>query len=53
MKISQIKINNFRNYNGTIINFKDGVNVIIGPNNAGKTNLLKVYEFLYISVNIY
>lgn len=46
MKISQIKINNFRNYNGTIINFKDGVNVIIGPNNAGKTNLLKVVTFL-------
>lgn len=46
MKISQIIINNFRNYNNTIINLKDGVNVVIGPNNAGKTNFLKVVTFL-------
>jgi predicted ATP-dependent endonuclease of OLD family len=46
MKISQIIINNFRNYNNTIINLKEGVNVVIGPNNAGKTNFLKVVTFL-------
>jgi len=46
MRISQIRINNFRNYNDTIINLKEGVNVVIGPNNAGKTNFLRVITFL-------
>ena len=46
MKISQIRINNFRNYNDTTISLKEGINVVIGPNNAGKTNFLKVIAFL-------
>ena len=46
MKISQIRIINYRNYNDTTIYLKEGVNVIVGPNNAGKTNLLKVIAFL-------
>ena len=46
MKISQIRIINFRNYNDTTIYLKEGVNVIVGPNNAGKTNLLKIITFL-------
>ena len=48
MKISQIRINNFRNYNDTTISLKEGINVVIGPNNAGKTNFLKVIAFLNI-----
>lgn len=46
MQLSQIKISNFRNFGDTTINLKDGVNVVIGPNNAGKTNFLKVVGFL-------
>ncbi|MCA0232976.1 MAG: AAA family ATPase [Bacteroidetes bacterium] len=41
MYISKIKINNFRNFKEKKIEFTEGVNVIIGHNNAGKTNLLK------------
>lgn len=41
MYISKIKINNFRNFKEKEIEFTEGVNVIIGHNNAGKTNLLK------------
>lgn len=41
MFISKIKINNFRNFKDQEVVFNDGVNVIIGHNNAGKTNLLK------------
>ena len=40
MFISAIKIENFRNFKHQEINFNEGVNVIIGHNNAGKTNLL-------------
>lgn len=41
MYISKIRINNFRNFTEQDIKFKEGINVIIGHNNAGKTNLLK------------
>ena len=40
MFISAIEIENFRNFKHQKINFNEGVNVIIGHNNAGKTNLL-------------
>ncbi|GAA4196135.1 ATP-dependent endonuclease [Pedobacter jeongneungensis] len=41
MYISKIIIEGFRNFPKNIIEFNDGVNVIIGHNNAGKTSLLK------------
>uniref|UniRef100_UPI0015D3884F ATP-dependent nuclease n=1 Tax=Acinetobacter sp. YH1901134 TaxID=2601199 RepID=UPI0015D3884F len=40
MFISAIEIENFRNFKHQKIDFNEGVNVIIGHNNAGKTNLL-------------
>ena len=40
MYISKVLIEGFRNYKSTEILFNDGINVIIGHNNAGKTNLL-------------
>jgi putative ATP-dependent endonuclease of OLD family len=41
MFISKINIKGFRNFKQTEVQFKDGFNVVIGHNNAGKTNLLK------------
>jgi len=41
MYISKIAIENFRNFKKKEVEFNDGVNVIIGPNNSGKTNLIK------------
>ncbi|MFE0557018.1 ATP-dependent endonuclease [Paenibacillus sp. NPDC058910] len=41
MYIHKMMINNFRNFKEQVIEFNDGVNVIIGHNNAGKSNLLK------------
>ena len=41
MYISKIHIQGFRNFKDKEILFNDGVNVIIGHNNAGKTNLIK------------
>lgn len=41
MYIAKIVIENFRNFKKSQIEFNDGVNVIIGPNNTGKTNLIK------------
>jgi putative ATP-dependent endonuclease of OLD family len=41
MFISKIAIKGFRNFPNNEIEFNDGINVIIGQNNAGKTSLLK------------
>jgi putative ATP-dependent endonuclease of OLD family len=41
MYISKISLSNFRNFKKKEVEFKEGINVIIGHNNAGKTNLLK------------
>jgi putative ATP-dependent endonuclease of OLD family len=46
MYISKIHINNFRNFKEKEIIFNDGVNVIIGHNNAGKTNLIKALSLV-------
>jgi len=47
MYISKIEIKNFRNFLDTTIEFNDGVNVIIGHNNSGKTNLLKALGLIF------
>lgn len=41
MYISKVIIKGFRNYKDAIIPLHDGVNIIIGANNTGKSNLLK------------
>lgn len=46
MYISKIQISNFRNFKQKEIEFNDGVNVIIGHNNAGKTNLIKALSLV-------
>ena len=38
MYISHIKVKGFRNFKDSDIEFNDGLNVLIGHNNAGKTN---------------
>ncbi|MEX1377695.1 MAG: AAA family ATPase [Eubacteriales bacterium] len=40
MFLKEIEIHHFRNFNDTTVKFKDGVNIIVGPNNSGKSNLL-------------
>jgi predicted ATP-dependent endonuclease of OLD family len=46
MYISKIIIEGFRNFPKNTIEFNDGINVIIGHNNAGKTSLLKAIGLL-------
>ncbi len=41
MYIKEIKISNFRSFKEALIPFHEGVNVIIGHNNTGKSNLLR------------
>ena len=46
MKIKELEIKNFRNYKEQKLSFDEGVNLILGNNAQGKTNLI---EALYIS----
>lgn len=46
MYISKIKIKGFRNFKEKEILFNDGINVIIGHNNAGKSNILKAISLV-------
>lgn len=41
MKIEKLRLIDFRNYENSIIEFKDGFNVIYGENATGKTNILE------------
>jgi len=41
MYIKEVKISNFRNFKEASIPFHEGINVIIGHNNTGKSNLLR------------
>ncbi len=48
MKISKIELYNFRNYKNETVELKDGLNIIVGNNGMGKTNILEaIYYFSY------
>ncbi len=39
--ITSVRLQNFRSYKDSAFEFEPGVNIIIGPNGSGKTNLLE------------
>lgn len=47
MYISSVKIKNFRNFDNIDIDFHEGVNVLIGHNNSGKSNLLRALSLVF------
>ena len=49
MKLISIKLKNFRNYDSIDLNFNDKLNIIIGNNAQGKTNILEAIYYLSIT----
>ena len=49
MIVSKILLKNYRNYENAIIKFNKGVNIIIGDNAQGKTNILESIYFLSLT----
>ncbi|KUG17087.1 putative atp-dependent endonuclease of the old family [hydrocarbon metagenome] len=47
MYISRIRIQNYRCFQDNTINFNQGLNIIIGENNAGKTTVLKALQLVF------
>ena len=46
MYIDQIRLKSFRNYDQCSINLTNGINIFIGKNGQGKTNLLESLYYL-------
>ncbi|UOQ49029.1 AAA family ATPase [Gracilibacillus caseinilyticus] len=47
MYISNVTIKNFRSFDYTSIDFHEGINVLIGHNNSGKSNLLRALAIIF------
>ena len=49
MKLKEIKLLNFRNYKEQILEFNPGINIFIGDNGTGKTNILEAIYVLSLT----
>lgn len=47
MYIASLTIQGYRNFANQTIEFNDGTNMIIGPNNGGKTNILRALRLIF------
>lgn len=49
MKITELTVDNFRNYDHLALTFDENINVFLGQNAQGKTNLLEAIYFLALT----
>lgn len=49
MQLNHLQVNNFRNYEQASLDFSKGINVFLGENAQGKTNLLESIYFLALT----
>ena len=49
MRLKSVKLRNFRNYEETSIDFSPGINIFIGDNGSGKTNVLEAIYVLALT----
>ncbi len=49
MKLEELRLRHFRNYQDLTVTFGPGVNVLLGENAQGKTNLLEAIYFFGFS----
>lgn len=49
MQLANLTLHNYRNYQDLTVNFAPGVNILLGPNAQGKTNLLEAIYVLALT----
>ena len=49
MKLKSLKLTNFRNYKDLNLEFSEGINIFIGDNGSGKTNILEAIYVLSLT----
>ena len=49
MRINDIKLINFRNYKEQFLEFSPNINIFIGENGSGKTNILEAIYILSLT----
>lgn len=52
MRISRLRIENYRNLDGIVISFDEDVTYIVGENNLGKTNVLDLLNTIFNQATI-
>jgi DNA replication and repair protein RecF len=53
MLIAEVRLRNFRNHADTLIDFGQGINVLLGRNGQGKTNILEAISYLSLTKSFY
>jgi len=53
MIVAWIRLRNFRNHDESSLEFGDGVNVLLGDNGEGKTNVLEAISYLSLTKSFY
>lgn len=53
MIVRDIVLRNFRNHAESFLTFADGINVLLGANGQGKTNILEAVSFLALTKSFY
>ena len=53
MKISHATLRQFRNHTESVFNFGESINVLLGENGQGKTNVLEALSFLSLTKSFY
>ncbi len=47
VKIKSLELINFQSHKQTLLDFSDGLNVIIGESDNGKTSIMRAFRFIY------
>ncbi|MGV7834422.1 ATP-dependent nuclease [Mycobacterium kansasii] len=47
MKLTRIEVKNFRSFGESDIRLTDGMNALVGPNNCGKSNLVRAIRMAF------
>jgi DNA replication and repair protein RecF len=53
MHIAEVRLTNFRNHADTQLEFCEGINVLVGQNGQGKTNILEAISYLSLTKSFY